>query len=186
MLKSKTKNIILAIAVSVVAIFIPSIILDKIIEGVFFFICHWLIREQYPKQYHHVIPSICRIITASVFFFGVCFVLPFSLSLFSAIPINYFVGWVGFTKKQADDFEVKYLRLKNQLEKENAFNVDNCTEESLIERCKELGFNEENTSLAIEFFIKKTKQSKIADLLFIDEKSVQTKKRRFRKKLNKM
>lgn len=105
--------------------------------------------------------------------------------MFSAIPINYLIGWVGFTKKQADTYELKYNRLKEKLEKNNEFNTETCTEQQLIVRCRELHFSEENTKLAIEFFIKKTKQSKIADELCINEKSVQTRKQRLKEKLNK-
>ena len=50
--KIKIKNTILAIIVSVVAIFVPSLILNKWVEGITFFVCHWFIREQFPKQYH--------------------------------------------------------------------------------------------------------------------------------------
>lgn len=182
---TKTKNLILAIIVSVVAIFLPAFIFDKWREAIFFFICHWLIRQQFSKQYHHIIPAMCRLITSVVFFFGVSFVLPMEYSFLSAIPINYFIGWVGFTKKQADTYELKYNRLKEKLEKNKEFNTDTCTEQQLIARCRELHFSEENTKLAIEFFIKKTKQSKIADELCINEKSVQTRKQRLKEKLNK-
>lgn len=182
--KIKIKNGILAVVVSIIAIFLPAFILNKLVEGVIFFICHWLIREQFPKQYHHIIPATCRLITSVVFFFGVSFMLPFVLSLFSAIPINYFIGWVGFTKKQADDYETKYLRLKRELEKKKTFSTDTCTETELIERCKELRFSEENTNLAIEFFIRKTKQSEIAYKLCVEEHAISTRKLRLKKKLN--
>ena len=184
-MKNKTKNIILAIITSIVAIFLPAFLLDKWIEAIFFFVCHWLIREQFPKHYHHIVPAMCRLITSVVFFFGVCFVLPKGLSILSAIPINYLIGWVGFTKKQADVYEIKYNRLKEKLEAKKEFSTETCTEQELIARCKELHLSEENTSLAIEFFIKKTKQSKIADELCINEKSVQIRKKRLKEKLNK-
>lgn len=184
-MKTKTKNLILAIITSIVAIFLPAFLLDKWIEAIFFFICHWLIREQFPKQYHHIVPSMCRQITSAVFFFGVCFVLSKGLSILSAIPINYLIGWVGFTKKQADVYEIKYNRLKEKLEAKKEFSTETCTEQELIARCKELHLSEENTNLAIEFFVKKTKQSKIADELCINEKSVQIRKKRLKEKLNK-
>lgn len=182
--KIKIKNIILAIIISVVAIIIPSFLLDKWIEGVVFFICHWLIREQFPAQYHCTSHAMCRLVTSIIFFFGVCFVLPLSLSLFSAIPICYFISWIGFTKKQANNYEIKYNDLKAELNKKKDFNTDTCTEGELIARCNELHLSEENINLAIEFFIKKTKQSLIADKLCIEEKSVQIRKKRLKEKLN--
>jgi hypothetical protein len=183
-MKTKTKNTILAIIVSVVAIFVPAFIFEKYIEGIFFFVCHWLIREQFPRQYHHIVPSMCRLLTSVIFFFGVSFILPISASLISAIPICYFISWVGFTKKEADVYELKYMKLKEQLEKKKEFNLDTCTEEELVVRCRELRMSEENTNLCIELFIKKTKQKVIADRLNIEEKSVQMRKMRLKTKLN--
>ena len=181
----QTKNKIMAIVTSVIAIFLPALILGKWMEGIFFYICHWLIRPQFKKQYHHIMPAMCRLITSAVFFFGVSFVLPLPYSLLSAIPINYFIGWVGFTKKQADDFEVKYERLKAKLEQKKDFNTDTCSEQELIDRCKDLRLSKEATELCIEMFIYKTKQSELASKLFIEEKSIQQRKRRLKQKLNK-
>lgn len=183
--KIKIKNTILAIIVSVVAIFVPSLIFNKWLEGVVFFICHWLIREQFPKQYHCTTHAMCRLITSVVFFFGVSFILPLGWSLVSAIPICYFISWVGFTKKQADFYEFQYEKLKHDLEKKSDFNTDNCSKEELLSRCKELRFGKDKTELAIEFFINKTKQSELADKFCVDEKSIQQSKRRLKQKLNK-
>lgn len=49
-------------------------------------------------------------------FFGISFMLPLELSLFSAIPICYFISWVGFVKKTADEFEVKCDELETRIE----------------------------------------------------------------------
>lgn len=182
--KIKIKNAILAVIVSVIAIFVPSLLFNKWIEGIAFFICHWLIREQFPKQYHCGTHATCRLITSVVFFFGVSFVLPTALSLFSAIPICYFISWVGFTKKQADDFELKYLRLKQELEQNKDFSTDTCDIEQLIKRCKELHFSKEKTELAIEFFINKTKQRELADRFCVEEYSIRRKKLRMKQELN--
>ena len=142
----KIKNTILAIITSVVAIFIPSLIFNKWVEGIVFFFCHWFIREQFPKQYHHVVPAMCRLITSVVFFFGVSFVLPFGLSLFSAIPINYFIGWVGYTKKQADYYELKCQRLQEQF----------CNEkEQLLAKCREARLSQRDTEIAVMYFYEK-------------------------------
>lgn len=184
LMKRKTKNIILAVVTSITAIFLPAFLLNKWVEGIIFFICHWLIREQFKEQYHHIIPSMCRVITASVFFFGVSFILPFTLSLFSAIPINYLIGWVGFTKKQADVYELKYKRLKAQLERKSEFSVDNCTEAELVARCQRLGMSAYDVALAIEFFILKTPMKEIAAKHYIEVESVKKRKYRMKNKLN--
>jgi hypothetical protein len=88
----------------------------------------------------------CRLITSVVFFFGVSFVLPFGLSLFSAIPINYFIGWVGFTKKQADDYELKYERLREKY----------CNEkEELLLKCRTAKLSQRDTEIAVLYFYEK-------------------------------
>ena len=81
-------------------------------------------------------------------------------------------------------YRIEYNRIVNELKCDNSFDVDFCDEQDLILRCKELNFDDESTTLAIEFFIKKTKQSIIADRLCIDEKSVQRRKIRMKHKLN--
>lgn len=145
-MKAKNKNLILAVVVSIIAIFIPAFLLNKIFEGIVFFVCHWLIREQFQKQYHHIVPAMCRLITSATFFFGVSFILPFTLSLLSAIPINYFIGWIGFTKKQADDFEVQCERLREKY----------CNEkENLLVKCRKANLSERDTILAIMYFYEK-------------------------------
>lgn len=141
--KIKLKNTILAIIVSVVAIFVPSLIFNKWIEGVGFFFAHWFIREQFPMQYHSPTHALCRLITSLVFFFGVSFALPLGLSLFSTIPICYFISWIGFTKKKADDYELKYQRLKEKY----------CNEkENLLLKCRQVKLSERDTEIALMYF----------------------------------
>ena len=50
-------------------------------------------------------------------FFGLSFVLPLELSLLSAIPICYFISWVGFLKKNGDELEVKCDELETKISK---------------------------------------------------------------------
>ena len=184
MSKTKLKNTILAIITSIVAIFVPAIIFNKIFEGVFFFICHWLIREQFEKQYHHIIPATCRLITSVVFFFGVSFILPFAISLFSAIPINYFIGWVGFTKKQADDLEVENMKLKSKLQETNKIpellDVANCTEEVIIQRCKEFHLTKYAAEMAINIFVRKLTTKQLSEMYSINKRSVTIQKARLK------
>ena len=117
MKKIKIKNAVLIILTIIISTAIPAVIFNKYIEAVVFFFCHWFIREQFPKQYHHIVPAICRTITACIMFFGVSFVLPFELSLISAIPICYFISWIGFIKKERDEFEIKSEELDEEVEK---------------------------------------------------------------------
>lgn len=183
-MRVKTKNTILAVATTVAAISLPAILTGKYFESVFFFFCHWLIREQFPKQYHSVIPSTCRTITSVVFFFGVMFILPFSFSFIFAIPINYFISWVGFVKKDRDDLEYQLEKLKSSLEKDKTFSTKNCTKEELIARCKEIGMKQENIDIAIELFVERKSRKELAEKHYLTEDAIKKKKQRLKDKLN--
>lgn len=140
---TKNKNNILAVLTVLLSTFIPAIILGKILEGVVFIICHTVIRPQFKRQYHSIVPSICRTITASVFFFGATFVLPFELSLFSAIPINYLISWVGCIKAS----ERHYKILCNELREKY------CNDkEKLLRKCRLAKLSERDTVFAYMYY----------------------------------
>lgn len=179
-MKARTKIILGTAGIGFIAILIPAFLLNKWIEGIILFFAHWYIREQFPAQYHSVMPSKCRLITFAVYFFGVCFMLPISASFFSGIMLCYLIAAVGYIKHQADTYELKYRRATEP----KPFNTSTCTRASLIARCNALHFSKANTDLAIAFFIDQTKQSEIADRLVIDEKSVQRRKMRMKRQLN--
>lgn len=184
-MKTTIKNEILGYSTAILASLLSALIFNKFLEALFFIACHTLIRPQFKRQYHHIVQAMCRLISAIIAFVGISAVLPKHLSFLSAIVINYFIGWVGDIKATSDYYEVKYRTLKNKLNKKKEFNVDNCSKEELIARCKELRFSEENTNLAIEFFINKTRQSILANKLCVGEHAISTRKLRLKKKLNK-
>ena len=158
-LKTTTKNTILAIITTVIASFIPALIFGKYIEAIIFFVCHTLIRQQFKDQYHHIIPAMCRVITASVFFFGVCFVLPIELSLISAIPINYLISWVGAIKKQSDVFEVKCERQRKQINE--LLNRDNTPLNNLPAKCRQMKISQRDTKIAVMYYLENYKPKQI-------------------------
>lgn len=111
-------------------------------------------------------------------------------SLLSAIPMSFLICWIGNiyeerrrVKSRFDDLYLENETLKLSL-KPKQFDVNSCTEEELIARCKELGFSQALTELSVEFFILKTKQSILADKYCIEENSVAKQKYRLKHKLN--
>lgn len=143
-MKTKTKNTILLFLVVIIASLIPALIFGKWIEAIIFILCHTFIRSQFTKQYHHIIPGMCRIISAVVVFFGISFILPLQWSLFSAIPINYFISWIGFVKRDRDDLEVKCAWLRDKLEQ---------PETQLMLKCQEVGLSERDTKIAKMYYV---------------------------------
>ena len=159
-MRTKYKNLTLAIIVTVIAIAIPALLLNKWFEGLFFFVCHWMIREQFPKQYHHIVPAMCRTLTSIIFFFGVISILPFDISLLSAIPICYFISWIGFVKKNSDDLEVENYRsyetiveLKQQvLELDNKLSKYDNPKQEIMDKCLKAKLSKRDTEIAIKYF----------------------------------
>ena len=178
--KIKLKNMIMAVLVASAAIVIPAWLYNKWIEAFFFFFCHWFIREQFRYQYHCATHRQCRIVTFIIFTVCIILVIPMAVSFFSVVYLCYFIGYLGCTKKKLNNAEVKLNRLTVVA---RPFDCEACTEEELLRRCKEKHLSQDNTNLAVEFFVLKTKQSKIADKLCINEKSVQVRKKKIKNKI---
>ena len=170
-----------------------SWLIGKPIEFLLIFLPYFLTKGIYAKQYHA--RSLKECFGISLFAFGVATFLCFSRETSIASPvvlgasiafISCKIGIVQEKLKDYDYIEPRYNELvafyKNATTTK-PFDVNTCTESELRKRCEELRFSQSNTELAVEFFIKKTKQSVIADRLCIDEKSVTTRKKRLKAKL---
>ncbi len=128
--------------------------------------------------------SACICVSTSICWFGLYLSLPISISLISNIIVGVIFAVITWKIQEVIDMKAEYAKLKEKLEADKVFNTETCTKDELIARCNELRLSKENIELAIKFFIDKTKQSKIADELCVDEKSVQMRKRRLKQKLN--
>ena len=134
----------------------------------------------------------CMFVSTTICVFGLFLSLPVNVSFISSIIVGVgfaIITWhiqdvINLVAKNAE-LEKEIESFKESIKKDNNFDVDNCTEEQLVARCQEFNMSPDAIELAIELFIKKTKQSVIADKLFIEEKSVQQHKRRMKQKLNK-
>lgn len=100
--------------------------------------------------------------------------------------ISFKIGEIQLKIKDYDYIEPRYnylVEFYKTATEQKPFCTDTCTEEELRTRCADIHLSQDNTELAVEFFIRKTKQSIIADRLCIDEKSVTTRKKRLKAKL---
>ena len=171
-----------------------SILIGKPIEFLFIFFPYFLSKGLYPIQYHSNSLKECLSLSFSIFALAImatvpsCFSITFSIVLGLAIAFgSHKMGIVQRKMNDYDYIEPRYNQLVEFYLKATApkpFNTDTCSEDELIARCNELRFSSENTELAVEFFIHKTKHSIIADRLCIDEKSVVMRKQRLKHKLN--
>ena len=153
-----------------------AVITGKYIETIGLFVSFVALRYAFDKTWHSKSFWRCIFISCVVFAVSIFFVPNKGVSILACIAFGLCIDYVAYKYKYYEDISLELYK---------PFNVDTCTRAELLTRCREIGLSEENTELAVEFFIKKTKQSEIADRLFINEKSVQIKKSRLRKKLNK-
>lgn len=177
-------------------LFVFSLLIHKPIEFLLIFLPYFATKGFYCKQWHSDSMKECLLLSVGLFVLAVCITLPkyFSIvfSLCFGLTIAYLTCKAGIIKFKLEDYEYiepRYNKLVDwykQMTTPKPFHTDNCSLEQLLERCKELHFSQENTELAIEFFINKTKQSEIAENLAIEETSVAIKKFRLKQKLNKI
>ena len=140
--------------------------------------------EQKFAVFHCAAISSCILLSTAICWLGLYLSLPLGVSLISNIIVGVIFAIITWHIQEVIDMKAEYCKLKEKLETEKVFNTETCTKEELIARCHELKLGKDNIELAIKFFIDKTKQSVIADELCVDEKSVQMRKRRLKKKLN--
>lgn len=171
-----------------------SWLIGKPIEFLLIFLPYFLTKGLYSRQFHSRSLKECFSLSLIVFALALMACVPsgtsimFSVALGLAIAfISYKAGVIQFKLKDYEYIEPRYNQLVEFYKDATApkpFNTDTCTMEELLARCKELRFTKENTDLAVEFFINRTKHSVIADKMCIDEKSVTRRKMRLREKLN--
>lgn len=151
-MSTRTKNLTLSIVAVLIATLIPAIIFWKWGEALIFIVCHTLIRPQFDRQYHNIMPVICRDISAIVFFFGTSFVLPLSMSFLSAIPINYLIGWIGCLKATAEHYEYECQKLRKKY----------CNDKQILEqKIRQAGLGERDSKIAMMYYYEHKKPKEI-------------------------
>lgn len=168
-------------------------LIGKPIEFVLIFLPYFATKGLYARQFHARSLKECFVLSLIVFGFITVSCVSHETSLMFAVLLGASIAFIsckiGIVQEKLKDYdyiEPRYNDLVAFYEnatKSKPFDVNTCTEEELRKRCEELRFSYDNTELAVEFFIKKTKQSVIADKLCIDEKSVTTRKKRLKAKL---
>ena len=180
--------------VLLIPLFIISAFIDLWAELIIITVLLFLYKPLYKVGYHADKSYVCIIISYSTI--AICLIISYVfkgeyfilIMLCNAIAfVNACIGKMQVTAKKYEVIKEPYAELVafyNESIQEKQFNVDTCTKDELIARCQELHFSAENTELAVLFFIDKVKHSVIADKLCVDEKSVTTRKKRMKIKLN--
>lgn len=171
-----------------------SILIGKPIEFILIFLPYFISKNFYTVQFHSKSLKQCFTLSLMVFALATMATVSSNFSIMFSVLfgcviafVSYKVGIVQCKLNDYDYIEPRYNQLVefyNNATAPKPFNTDTCSADELIARCNELHFSSENTELAVEFFIHKTKHSIIADRLCIDEKSVVMRKQRLKHKLN--
>lgn len=194
-LKAKTKiaikfyfRLISGYSTFFIIIFLFSFLLNKTLESAFVIFGYFGTRFVVPKIKHFNTSQKCITVTILTFIFSIgvlCISKHLSLiwsgCVGTCLPLIMYAESLLFDKKYDYNQLVEFFETNTICKK---FSVDNCTQDELIERCKQINLSDLNTKLAVEFFIKKTKQSILADKLCVNENSVSKRKQRLKQKLN--
>ena len=190
----KKLNKIVGEAVLISPLFIISIFFDLWSECLLIIVLLFFYKSMYPLQYHADKNIVCVALSYCTVIIGLVIAFVFRKQyllmtlLFNAVA--FISARVGSMQRQAEKYELiaepyaELVEFYNQAIAPRPFDTETATESELIDRCRALHFSDENTELAVEFFIRKTPHKVLADRLFIDEKSVTTRKKRMKIKLN--
>lgn len=87
---------------------------DKMIVAILFAVSHTVIRPRFEKQFHAKTTYVCMFMTLTISFFGISYCLPLNISLLSAIPVCYFISWVGYIAQDRLDSIAVIKKLKHK------------------------------------------------------------------------
>jgi hypothetical protein len=79
--------------------------------------------------------------------------------------------------------EPRYNQLVEFYREQTSFNLKNCTNEELINKCKSLGFNDRQIDFCIKAFVDKLSQTELADAFSMEVQSAKNKKQYYKEKL---
>lgn len=139
-------------------LFMCGWIFDKMIVAVEFAVSHTVIRPKFEKQYHAKKTYICMFMTLTISFFGIAYCLPLSLSLLSAIPVCYFISWVGYIAQDRLDSIAVIKRLQSK----NIWQMD---ENELADYCFAKGVRGDMLEFVIMIVVHQMKYEEIGQKL---------------------
>ena len=162
-----------------------SFLVGKPIEFALIFLPYFVTKGFYSRQYHASSLKQCLVLSIVIFALAVTITVPKEYSICFSLSFGLLIS---FASCKIGNVQARLKELSEFYEEAicpKPFNVDTCTESELLDRCKELHLSQDNTELAVDFFIRKTKQSELADRLCVDEPSIARRKSRLKQKLNK-
>ena len=164
----------LPVYILVLSIILPFVLITgKYIESVFQIIAFLILRYKFDTTYHAQTSIACFFITITVGILAVVLMFSLKSSLLSCLLMALFVTFVSWL--------VQYII---DLQKSQPFDLNNCTREEFLARCREVNLSNESVEIALAYiFDKSTTLQDIADKYNIDYYSAKQRVRRIRRKL---
>lgn len=129
-----------------------AFILGKYIEAFFLFISYLCIRYLFPKTFHHTNTYMCVFWSIVAFWICIVLVLPISVSILSSIIIVLILCYVLYKVQDYVDMRNELMELKTVKQ----FNINTCTRDEFILRCREVGLHKDNIDIALAYFLDKS------------------------------
>lgn len=150
---------------------------NVLIEAAFIMFAYLSSIVVIKRRWHSNSILVCTLTTITIFYAASRTVIPVKYSMFIPLIIGMLISYSLYLVAVKSD-ELEWLRALAY------FDVNSCTKEQLIERCKIVGVKEKDFDFCVAMFIDKMKAEQAADTFFIEVQSVKNKKGRLARKLN--
>lgn len=139
---------------------------NKIIPTIIVFVSFQVLGFIPSKTFHFKKLLTCGMYSVLMYKISISLTASITISLFSGVITGYLMSWILFKIKD-------YCDLKQYKELHESFNLDTCTKEQVIERCKLLKYNAEQIDLAIKFYVEKLSNEKVWQYLCDTNRNVE-------------
>ena len=175
-----------------------SIFLNKLPQTIILLLSFFTSQLFYKQQFHAGSLKVCTLLSICLFTI-IIYLLPYNISFMIPAVIGMFVayfsckaGTLQIRLNKYNDVECKYTELLNLYDNgriiPRQFDINTCTEEELIYRCRELNFTQRNIDFCVKMFIDKVSIKDYINSpenieLHLDEQQERNRKTRLKKAL---
>ena len=162
-----------------------SILINKVFEFAIMFLTYFITKSLYDEQYHTSSMKLCFILSLFIFLISLTLCLPKTLSVIMSglfgVVIAYASCLVGKVKHKLGDYD----NLIKEINTPKKFNVNGCTLDELLDRCRELSLKSNQVEFCVDAFVNRLTIQELADKYCLEIQSVKNKKQTYKNKLMK-
>ena len=124
---------------------------NKPIEAGCFLLSFFALRYKFDTTFHADTNIGCMLITNSIFLFCIPLLFSIHTTLFANIAFGFIICYVAYL---AGDLKLKRKQEIKRLSQLEIFDLSNCSEESLTQRCQRRKVSSRDTEIAVLYFIR--------------------------------